>query len=105
MARVAGRDHARRRGRRAGPVRRHPRRPARRRHHRGARHRPASGEEPIRTDAAGWARVLADLASETGFDSFVYWPEDSGESQIRQWGREVVPAAQALLSAQAGRTE
>ncbi|WP_284466946.1 LLM class flavin-dependent oxidoreductase [Actinomadura madurae] len=63
------------------------------------------GEEPIRTDAAGWARVLADLASETGFDSFVYWPEDSGESQIRRWGREVVPAAQALLSAQAGRTE
>ncbi|WP_207939280.1 LLM class flavin-dependent oxidoreductase [Actinomadura darangshiensis] len=57
------------------------------------------GEEPIRTDAAGWARVLADLATETGFDSFVYWPEDTGETQLRRWTREVVPAALALLTA------
>ncbi|WP_429423285.1 LLM class flavin-dependent oxidoreductase [Nocardia sp. GAS34] len=38
------------------------------------------GEEPIRTDAAGWARILADLATETGFDTFVYWPESQDET-------------------------
>lgn len=57
------------------------------------------GEEPIRTDAAGWARVLADLATETGFDSFVYWPEHAGETQVRRWAQEVVPATRALLDA------
>ncbi|MFD0904070.1 LLM class flavin-dependent oxidoreductase [Actinomadura sediminis] len=56
------------------------------------------GEEPIRTDAAGWARVLADLATETGFDTFVYWPEQADETQVRRWAREVVPAARALLA-------
>lgn len=55
------------------------------------------GEEPIRTDAAGWARVLADLAAETGFDTFVYWPETGDETQLRRWTQDVVPATRALL--------
>ncbi|MFP3969273.1 LLM class flavin-dependent oxidoreductase [Actinomadura fulvescens] len=55
------------------------------------------GEIPIRTDAAGWARVLADLATGTGFDTFVYWPENPGETQLRRWAAEVVPATRALL--------
>ncbi|QKG26670.1 LLM class flavin-dependent oxidoreductase [Actinomadura verrucosospora] len=57
------------------------------------------GEEPIRTDAVGWARVVADLATGTGFDTFVYWPENPGEVQLRRWTQEVVPAARALLAA------
>ncbi|MEO3823642.1 hypothetical protein [Actinomadura sp. B10D3] len=57
------------------------------------------GEKPVRADAAGWARVLADLATETGFDSFVYRPEGNGETQVRRWAREVVPAARTLLEA------
>ncbi|MBA8953766.1 LLM class flavin-dependent oxidoreductase [Actinomadura namibiensis] len=57
------------------------------------------GEEPIRTDAAGWARVLADLAAETGFDAFVYWPEHADETQVRRWAEEVVPATRELLGA------
>ncbi|WP_067462825.1 LLM class flavin-dependent oxidoreductase [Actinomadura macra] len=52
------------------------------------------GEEPIRTDAAGWARILAELATETGFDSFIYWPETTDETQLRRWTQEVVPAIQ-----------
>ncbi len=55
------------------------------------------GEEPIRTDAAGWAHVIADLATGTGFDAFVYWPENTGETQLRRWARDVVPAARQLL--------
>ncbi|WP_433580370.1 LLM class flavin-dependent oxidoreductase [Nocardia brasiliensis] len=54
------------------------------------------GEERIRTDAAGWARILADLATETGFDTFVYWPESEDETQLRRWIGDVVPAVRAL---------
>ncbi|AFU02077.1 5,10-methylene tetrahydromethanopterin reductase [Nocardia brasiliensis] len=54
------------------------------------------GEEKIRTDAAGWARILADLATETGFDTFVYWPESEDETQLRRWIGDVVPAVRAL---------
>ncbi|QLY28927.1 LLM class flavin-dependent oxidoreductase [Nocardia huaxiensis] len=56
------------------------------------------GENPIRTDAAGWAAVLADLATETGFDTFVYWPESSDETQLRRWINDVIPATRALLA-------
>ncbi|MGP4025088.1 LLM class flavin-dependent oxidoreductase [Actinomadura sp. 3N407] len=57
------------------------------------------GEEPVRTDAEGWARVLAGLAADTGFDTFVYWPETADETQLLRWTREVIPAARALLDA------
>lgn len=56
------------------------------------------GEAPIRTDASGWARVLAGLATDTGFDTFVYWPERADSTQLLRWAREVVPATRALLS-------
>ncbi|WP_306356531.1 MULTISPECIES: hypothetical protein [unclassified Nocardia] len=56
------------------------------------------GEEPIRTDAAGWSRILADLARESGFDTFVYWPESEDETQLRRWISEVVPATRDLCA-------
>ncbi|NNH71846.1 LLM class flavin-dependent oxidoreductase [Nocardia uniformis] len=55
------------------------------------------GEDPIHTDAAGWARILADLAQGTGFDTFVLWPESQDETQLRRWTSEVVPATRALV--------
>ncbi|BEK85114.1 hypothetical protein [Nocardia seriolae] len=62
------------------------------------------GEEPIRTDAAGWARILFDLATETGFDTFVYWPETSDETQLRRWIGDVVPATRALWTRRSSRS-
>lgn len=56
------------------------------------------GEEPIRTDAAGWARILVDLAMETGFDTFVYWPESADDTQLRRWIGDVVPSTRALCA-------
>lgn len=56
------------------------------------------GEEPIRTDAAGWSRILADLATDTGFDTFVYWPESPDETQLRRWVAEVVPRVRELCT-------
>ncbi|MFB7718674.1 LLM class flavin-dependent oxidoreductase [Nocardia sp. NPDC056100] len=55
------------------------------------------GEAPIRTDAAGWARILADLATDTGFDTFVYWPESAEDTQLRRWIGDVIPATRALF--------
>lgn len=55
------------------------------------------GEQPIRTTSPDWARALARLATETGFDTFVYWPEHPGEEQLLRWTREVVPAARDLI--------
>ncbi|MEV6072381.1 LLM class flavin-dependent oxidoreductase [Nocardia sp. NPDC052001] len=56
------------------------------------------GEAPIRTDAAGWSRILADLATDTGFDTFVYWPESPDETQLRRWTGDVIPATRALTT-------
>jgi alkanesulfonate monooxygenase SsuD/methylene tetrahydromethanopterin reductase-like flavin-dependent oxidoreductase (luciferase family) len=55
------------------------------------------GELPIRTSAAEWARVLADLAAAQRFDAFVCWPEVADEKQLLRWVREVVPATRDLL--------
>ncbi|WP_214321811.1 LLM class flavin-dependent oxidoreductase [Nonomuraea sediminis] len=55
------------------------------------------GENPIRTSAREWAKILASLATETGFDTFVYWPENPDATQLLRWAREVVPATRALL--------
>lgn len=56
------------------------------------------GEEPIRTDAEGWAHILVDLATESGFDTFVYWPESPDDTQLRRWIGDVVPFTRALVS-------
>ncbi|WP_328602415.1 LLM class flavin-dependent oxidoreductase [Nocardia terrae] len=53
------------------------------------------GETPIRTTAADWSRILVDLATESAFDTFVYWPESPTETQLRRWTTEVIPATRA----------
>jgi alkanesulfonate monooxygenase SsuD/methylene tetrahydromethanopterin reductase-like flavin-dependent oxidoreductase (luciferase family) len=55
------------------------------------------GELPIRTTAADWAWILADLAAERGFDAFIFWPEVADETQLLRWVREVVPATRELI--------
>lgn len=56
------------------------------------------GEDPIRTTPDEWAKVLAGLATETGFDTFIYWPETTDETQLLRWARDVIPATRALLA-------
>ncbi|WP_431897088.1 LLM class flavin-dependent oxidoreductase [Nonomuraea sp. bgisy101] len=56
------------------------------------------GEAPIRATAEQWAEVIAHLATDVGFDSFVYWPEQADATQLTAWARDVVPAARALLA-------
>jgi alkanesulfonate monooxygenase SsuD/methylene tetrahydromethanopterin reductase-like flavin-dependent oxidoreductase (luciferase family) len=56
------------------------------------------GETPIRTTAAAWARLLVELVTERRFDTFVFWPEVTDETQLLRWSREVVPAARERLA-------
>lgn len=64
---------------------------------------PASGpllteSAPIRATAAQWAELIAQLATATGFDTFIYWPEETTSDQLLRWSRDVAPAARALLT-------
>ena len=56
------------------------------------------GETPIRTSPVRWAQVLAGLARDLRFDTFVFWPETADETQLLRWTREVVPATRDLLA-------
>ncbi len=41
---------------------------------------------------------LADLATETAFDTFVYWPESPDETQLRRWTGDVIPTTRTLCA-------
>lgn len=54
-----------------------------------------SGREPIRASAGQWAELTHSLAEDLGFDTFIFWPEETSSSQLQRWARDVVPAARA----------
>ena len=59
-----------------------------------------SGSTPVRGTPDQWAALVARLATEQPFRTFVFWPEQSNNIvQVTRFAREVVPAARALLSA------
>ena len=41
---------------------------------------------PVRTDVAGWARLIRSLRGEHGFDDVVFWPEEDVAGQIERFG-------------------
>ncbi|ALG09734.1 LLM class flavin-dependent oxidoreductase [Kibdelosporangium phytohabitans] len=55
-----------------------------------------TGAAPVRGTPDQWARLIARLATEQPFRSFVFWPERQNVKQIELFAREVVPAARAL---------
>ena len=58
----------------------------------------ADGAAPVRATAGQWAEVLARLATEQPFTSFVFWPEEETAGQITAFAREVVPETRRLLA-------
>ena len=50
-----------------------------------------SGADPVRADVAGWVELLTRLATEQPFTTFVLWPEQVDEEQIRLFAEEVAP--------------
>jgi alkanesulfonate monooxygenase SsuD/methylene tetrahydromethanopterin reductase-like flavin-dependent oxidoreductase (luciferase family) len=50
-----------------------------------------SGADPVRADVAGWVDLLTRLATEQPFTTFVLWPQQATEQQIRLFAEEVAP--------------
>jgi alkanesulfonate monooxygenase SsuD/methylene tetrahydromethanopterin reductase-like flavin-dependent oxidoreductase (luciferase family) len=59
----------------------------------------AVGAEPIRANASQWASILARLAREQRFDTFIFWPEHQSVDQIRRFAEQVAPHTRELLAA------
>jgi alkanesulfonate monooxygenase SsuD/methylene tetrahydromethanopterin reductase-like flavin-dependent oxidoreductase (luciferase family) len=53
--------------------------------------RAESGSAPVRGTAGQWAALLARLATEQPFTTFVFWPERQTVDQVVRFGREVAP--------------
>ncbi|MFI2367370.1 LLM class flavin-dependent oxidoreductase [Streptomyces sp. NPDC018833] len=56
-----------------------------------------AGKAPVRATAEQWAALLARLATEQPFRTFVFWPEDATVGQIERFAREVVPAVREIV--------
>ncbi|HEY3464658.1 MAG TPA: LLM class flavin-dependent oxidoreductase [Amycolatopsis sp.] len=57
-----------------------------------------TGNEPVRGTAEQWAELLARIAHEQPFTSFVFWPEHQSLEQVTAFGREVVPRVRAAVA-------
>jgi alkanesulfonate monooxygenase SsuD/methylene tetrahydromethanopterin reductase-like flavin-dependent oxidoreductase (luciferase family) len=57
----------------------------------------AMGGDPIRASARQWATILAWLAQELRFDTFVFAPEQPSADQILQFGEEVASRTRELV--------
>jgi hypothetical protein len=51
---------------------------------------------------AQWVEELAGLVLERGMDSFVFWPKQDPETQLRLFGEEVVPGVREAVSRRRG---
>ncbi len=45
-----------------------------------------------------WVETLASWVTELGFDSFVFWPADPSEKQVRLFAEEVAPRTRELVN-------
>jgi hypothetical protein len=45
-----------------------------------------------------WVETLASWATELGFDTFVFWPTEAAERQVRLFAEEVVPRVPEFVS-------
>jgi alkanesulfonate monooxygenase SsuD/methylene tetrahydromethanopterin reductase-like flavin-dependent oxidoreductase (luciferase family) len=68
--------------------------------------RPTRGEQGLAGPVEQWIDTLTRWATDLGFDTFVFWPEDPSEEQVRLFAQEVVPGVleqvNAIRSSMAG---
>jgi alkanesulfonate monooxygenase SsuD/methylene tetrahydromethanopterin reductase-like flavin-dependent oxidoreductase (luciferase family) len=60
----------------------------------GGIERPSDGPS---SSADDWVARLAALATEQGFDTFVFWPQDNAPEQVERFAQEVAPAVRAIV--------
>ncbi|MGW0885087.1 LLM class flavin-dependent oxidoreductase [Streptomyces sp. NPDC002671] len=56
-----------------------------------------TGAAPVRGTPEQWARLIARLATEQPFTTFLYWPEQATPEQLHRFAHEVAPAVRDLL--------
>jgi alkanesulfonate monooxygenase SsuD/methylene tetrahydromethanopterin reductase-like flavin-dependent oxidoreductase (luciferase family) len=44
-----------------------------------------------------WVKNVADLATDTGFDTFLFWPSVPDVRQVETWSTEIAPAVRAEI--------
>lgn len=57
------------------------------------------GDEPVHGDVDDWAHLLARLATEQPFRTFIFWPRHETADQLERFATQVVPAVRARLGA------
>lgn len=55
------------------------------------------GAAPVRGTANQWATLLARLATEQPFTTFIFWPEHQNTDQVLRFARDVTPAVRSLV--------
>lgn len=58
------------------------------------------GSDPLVGPSGFWAEVLAEWALEFRFDTFIFWPTEDPERQVRRFGEEVVLAVKEAVAAE-----
>jgi hypothetical protein len=56
------------------------------------------GDGAIVGDANHWARTLATIATDVGFDTFIFWPDGHDPEQIRAFTEDVVPKVRDVVA-------
>jgi alkanesulfonate monooxygenase SsuD/methylene tetrahydromethanopterin reductase-like flavin-dependent oxidoreductase (luciferase family) len=63
-----------------------------------------AGGQGLNGPVSTWTETLAAWALELGLDTFVFWPVDASERQVRLFAEDVVPRVRELVDAARSRT-
>jgi alkanesulfonate monooxygenase SsuD/methylene tetrahydromethanopterin reductase-like flavin-dependent oxidoreductase (luciferase family) len=65
---------------------------------------PRLGGQGLNGPISLWVETLASWATDLGFDSFVFWPADPSEKQVRAFAEDVVPRVRQRVESARSRT-
>jgi hypothetical protein len=65
---------------------------------------PDVGGQGLNGPVSLWAETLASWVTELGFDTFVFWPADPSEKQVRLFAEDVVPHVREAVEAARSHT-
>jgi hypothetical protein len=60
---------------------------------------PHLGGQGLNGPVSLWAETLASWVTELGFDTFVFWPTNPSEKQVRLYAEDVIPQVRDLVDA------
>jgi hypothetical protein len=60
---------------------------------------PHVGRQGLNGPVSTWVETLVSWVTDLGFDTFVFWPTDPSEKQVRLFAEDVVPQVRELVDA------